>query len=75
MTGLTRTSRAMRSTSAEAWASGVSSRVRRKYLPWADVGHALVVHAAEGLLYGLALGVEHGAFEGDEDVGFHWVRL
>jgi hypothetical protein len=39
--------------------------------PLADVLDSLVVHAAEGLGDGLALGVEHGAFEGDEDVGFH----
>ena len=40
-------------------------------LALANVLDALVFHATERVCDGLALGVEDGAFEGDEDVGFH----
>ena len=39
----------------------------------ADVGYAFVVHATERAGYGLALGVEHGALEGDVHMGLHEV--
>ena len=40
-------------------------------LALADVGYAGVVHAAERLGDGLALGVEDGTLEGDINVGIH----
>ena len=64
----------MRSTSdsAAAWSVTEGGKGEEEIFSLADVVYAAVLHAAQGVGDGLALRVEHGALEGDVDMGFHW---
>ena len=76
ITGLVRTSRAMRSTSARAAGSGSAVvEGELKKLALADVGDSGVAHFAQGVVDGLSLGVEDGFLEGHIDMSLHCARL
>ncbi len=74
ITGLVRTSRAMRSASASA-AFGLQAVLQRqhKVLALAHVGDALVFHPPQSIRDRLALRIQDGTFQCDIDMSLHRV--
>ena len=73
ITGFVRTSRAMRSTSARAAVQRYPIRKRkRKYLPWRTARHRCKANLAQGVMDGLALGIEDRCLQCDVDMRLHY---
>ncbi len=73
MTGLVRTSRAMRSTCARAVSAGrPSARESGEILALAHGGYVCKPDLAQGILDGLALRIEDRRFQRDIDMRLHY---